>query len=367
MKKVLINYIGKSGGGPAFALEFAKGLALNGCEVYAVMSEFVDNRKLWDCCELIKDVYYVKTNEFRGKKFYIKAQLEFILKGKRKLKHYFKDIEFDYVITTMQHLWSLDVSKLVNAKKIVWICHDPIPHSGSGKMDTYLGNRFAKIADETIVLTNSFIPVVSQRWGISKKHIHFMPHGRQKMYNQSELRKTGNFDKNINFLFFGYLREYKGLRILARAFKIIHEKFKNVTLTIAGSGNFDVYKSEFEGIKDVFVINRYIPDDEVGKFFSKNNLVVVMPYLDATQSGVSLIAMEFGAVIIASDTGGLKEQLDDGKIGLYCKPGDVDSLVEQMEKVITNSNIFTVENEKMKKYLDNLEWNKVTKKILEEL
>ena len=38
----------------------------------------------------------------------------------------------------MQHLWSLDVSKLVNAKKIVWICHDPIPHSGSGKMDTYL-------------------------------------------------------------------------------------------------------------------------------------------------------------------------------------------------------------------------------------
>ena len=96
MKKILINYIGKSGGGPAFALEFAKGLALNGCEVYAVMSEFVDNRKSWDCCELIKDVYYVKTNEFRGKKYYAKAQLEFILTGKRKLKHYFKDIEFDY-------------------------------------------------------------------------------------------------------------------------------------------------------------------------------------------------------------------------------------------------------------------------------
>lgn len=48
----------------------------------------------WDCCELIKDVYYVKTNEFRGKKYYAKAQLEFILTGKRKLKRYFKDIEF---------------------------------------------------------------------------------------------------------------------------------------------------------------------------------------------------------------------------------------------------------------------------------
>lgn len=113
--------------------------------------------------------------------------------------------------------------------------------------------------------------------------------------------------------------------------------------------------------------NRYIADDEVGKFFSKDNLVVVMPYLDATQSGVSLTAMEFGAVIIASDTGGLKEQLDDGKIGLYCEPGNVDSLVEQMEKVITDSEIFTIENEKMKRYLDSLEWDKVTKKMLDEI
>lgn len=118
---------------------------------------------------------------------------------------------------------------------------------------------------------------------------------------------------------------------------------------------------------DVFVNNRYIADDEVGKFFSKDNLVVVMPYLDATQSGVSLTAMEFGAVIIASDTGGLKEQLDDGKIGLYCEPGNVDSLVEQMEKVITDSEIFTIENEKMKRYLDSLEWDKVTKKMLDEI
>ena len=77
--------------------------------------------------------------------------------------------------------------------------------------------------------------------------------------------------------------------------------------------------------------------------------------------------MEFGAVIIASNTGGLKEQLNDGKIGLYCEPGDVDSLVDQMEKVITTSEIFATENEKMKKYLDNLEWDKVTKKMLNEI
>ena len=64
MKKILINYIGKSGGGPAFALEFAKGLALNGCEVYAVMSEFVDNRKSWDCCELIKMCTMLKLMNF---------------------------------------------------------------------------------------------------------------------------------------------------------------------------------------------------------------------------------------------------------------------------------------------------------------
>lgn len=367
VKKVLVNYIGKRGGGPVFAFEFAKGLAQNGLEVYAVVSQFVDNKKDWEECELLKDVYYVKTNELRGKKYYAKAQAEFMLLGRHKLKKHFESIHFEYVITTMQHMWSIDVSKLVNAKKIVWLCHDPIPHSGSGKIDTYLGNKFARIADEIVVLTKSFIPVVRDRWNIDEKHIHFMPHGRQNMYNRTVNEECLYYDNFVNFLFFGYLREYKGLRILARAYKKLSREYENVTLTIAGSGDFSKYEEEFEGLPGVTVYNQYIADSEVGKYFNGPNVVTVMPYLDATQSGVSLTAMEFGTVIIASDTGGLKEQLDEGKIGLYCMPGDEESLYKVMKHIVDHTEEFDRERNKMKAYLSNLEWNVVTGKLIGEL
>lgn len=368
MSKVLVNYIGKSGGGPAFAFEFAKGLANNGFDVYVVVSEYVDNKIDWEKCDLFKDVYFVKTNRLRGKQYYLKAQLEFMFWGKYKLKRYFKKIKFDYVITTMQHLWSLDISKVVNTKKIVWICHDPIPHSGSKKIDEYLGNSFAKIADETVVLTKSFISIINDRWGISKDQIHFMPHGRQNMYETKEINKRKYSDGKINFLFFGYLRDYKGISILAKAFKRVNEIYDNVTLTVAGSGNFEKYKEDFACLTNITIENRYISDDEVTDFFCGPNIVTVMPYLDATQSGVSLIAMEFGSVVIASDTGGLKEQLDEGNIGLYCQPGDVDSLIDRMVYVVENQEaIFSSERQKMERYLSTLEWNAVTKKLMEEI
>lgn len=367
-KKILVNYIGKSGGGPAFAYEFAKGLAKNGCDVYVIMSLYVDNKKEWDTCKLFKDVYYVKTNKNLGLKYKLKAELNFNLAGKKELKRHYKNVKFDYVITTMTpHPWSMYISKVVNADTIMWICHDPIPHTGANKLYAYLTNRFAKLADKTIVLTKSYVPIVKERWGLSDDQVVFMPHGRQCMYNKYDTEESMYGEKTINFLFFGYIRKYKGLHILAEAYKNIKNRYNNVTLTIAGSGDFSEYKSDFDGVKDVFVYNRYIRDDEIPTFFKGPNVVTVMPYTDATQSGISLTAMEFGSLIIASDTGGLREQLDEGKIGLYCNPGDVDSLVIQMEKVIKDQSLFDKERYKMKEYLKKLDWTVVTKKLLNEI
>lgn len=365
--KALINYIGKSGGGPAFALEFAKGLVKNNVDVYVIVSAFVDNRSEWEQCEEFKEVYFVNTNKKRGKAYYFAAQLKFMLFGKWKIKRHFKEIPFDYVITTMQHLWSIDISHMINAKRIAWICHDPIPHSGSKKMDTYLGNQFARIADETIVLTKKFIPVVQKRWGISPEHIHYMPHGRMSTYIKKEVSSSVYSKEKYNFLFFGYFREYKGLRVLASAYRKLVKLNPNVTLTLAGSGNYSKYEEDYKDLPNLTVVNRYIKDEEVAGFFQGANVITVMPYLDATQSGVSLTAMEFGSVVIASDTGGLKEQLDDGKIGIYCEPNSVDDLCEKMLFVSKHPEIIEQQKYLMKEYLKKLDWGVVTKGLLDSL
>lgn len=73
-------------------------------------------------------------------------------------------------------------------------------------------------------------------------------------------------------------------------------------------------------------------------------------------------------MIIAFDTGGLKEQLDEGNIGLYCKTGNVDSLIGRLVYVVENQEIiFSSERQKLERYLSTLEWNAVTKKLMEEI
>jgi glycosyltransferase involved in cell wall biosynthesis len=79
-------------------------------------------------------------------------------------------------------------------------------------------------------------------------------------------------------------------------------------------------------VKDrVLVVNRYIPNDEVAAYFSASD-VVVLPYLDATQSGIAQIAYNFNKPVITTDVGGLAEVVSDGKTGLVVPPDSASEL-----------------------------------------
>lgn len=89
--------------------------------------------------------------------------------------------------------------------------------------------------------------------------------------------------------------------------------------------------------------------------------------MDATQSGVIPIAYEYETPIIASNTGGLKEQLNDGKIGLLFEPGNALELANKMEYIMDNNNEFYRQAELIRNFRKNLNWNVLAKKLLEEL
>ena len=92
-----------------------------------------------------------------------------------------------------------------------------------------------------------------------------------------------------------------------------------------------------------------------------------MPYLDATQSGVTITSMEFDCPIIASDTGGLKEQLNNGKIGVFCKPGDVESLEKAMLTFIKYPEEFEKQRKLMADFLHTLDRDVVASTLIREL
>lgn len=359
-KKILITFLFKEGAGPIFTLEMARGLVKNNCEVHALLPSKISNRRDWEDETVFKTVTFIDTGT---RETAIKTTLGFFLKEKHVLKKKFKYIHFDYAISTFFHPWASTVLRCFDVRKKIIICHDPIYHSGVGLLERWMTTRYIKTADDIVVLTRSFIPIVEKNYGYNKKHIHYMPHGRMSLYRRKTNRHIESSD-SVNFLFFGRIEDYKGLHVLAKAYDRLCQSYSNVTLTVAGSGDFDKYKSVFDNIPNVRVENRYIADDEIDDFFSVPNTVVVLPYLDASQSGVIPIALEYSTPIIASDTGGLREQMNDGQFGFFSKAGDADSLMAQMEYIMKHSKIILSEKDKMKAYLKCLDWDIVTRTII---
>lgn len=363
---ILINFLYKEASGPVFSLEMARGLAMNGCNVYAVLSSKISNRKDWENEKLIKGICFIETGT---RKTAISETVKFLTYKKSGIKKFFKGIVFDYVVQTFYHPWAEFVNKQVKYKKVITLCHDPVLHSGVKKSEIILTQRFIKNSDEIVVLTQSFKPLVEKNYGFTSEHIHFMPHGRMGDYRMNQEKTDVSYydSSKTNFLFFGRISKYKGLHVLAEAFAKLEKENPNVFLMVAGSGDFSEYEEEFKALKNVHVENRYIKDEEVGNFFDDSSVVLILPYLDATQSGVTPIALEYGVPVIASDSGGLKEQMDDGKIGAYVAAGDVEALYHMMKKVAGNYDWRDAERKKMEKYLQELQWEVVTKKLLDSL
>ena len=132
-------------------------------------------------------------------------------------------------------------------------------------------------------------------------------------------------------LFFGFIRRYKGLDVLLDAWPRVRER-RPVELIVAGEFYEDAapYRAQVAaagGPPAVRLFDHYLPDPEVERAFKAAD-VVVLPYRDATQSGVTFIAYALGLPVIITDVGGLAETVTPHGAGLVVKPGDPGALAE---------------------------------------
>lgn len=368
MKKVLVEFLGKNGAGTTFTLEVARAIEQNGYIVYVLLSGQVLNRAQWD--ELSKEnphivLKYINTG---NKKTFIFRTIGFLWRISNELKE-LKNIEFEFAFRTFPHPWMEFVEKKLSITKVYYILHDPIPHTGTEWYRKYIAKRNVDTATDIILLSSKFKDVVKKNYSIKDKKIHIMRHGLlsiNKNINEENELKLDDLKSNvINFLFFGRIDKYKGLHVLAKAFGRICD-YSKCGLVIAGSGDFSDYQEEYRLLPQVRVINRYITDSEMASLFSLPNTVVVLPYLDATQSGVITVAADFLCPVIASDTGALKEQLNNGKIGMFFDAGDDVQLAKIMSSFIENRSIYDEERKKMQYFKEELNWSNIIRNLLQE-
>ena len=154
---------------------------------------------------------------------------------------------------------------------------------------------------------------------------------------------------------------------MAKAFAEVQKQYPNVHLTVAGSGDFSEYEEEYAKLKNATVMNKYITDEEIAYLFSKPNTVVVMPYLDATQSGITGMAYNYDTPVIVTDTGGLREQLFDGEVGVFVKPGDADDLKEKMIRFLSEPDLYAEQKKLMQESKVKMTWGYITKEFIDQL
>ena len=210
-------------------------------------------------------------------------------------------------------------------------------------------------------------------YGINVDNVHTVPHGtfgyftKWKKESNKELREEFGYSKDDKIiLFFGYIREYKGLRYLLRALPGILKEESNAKLIIAGElwQNWKTYEKEvYDKIK---VIPNYIIDKDVHKFFDLAD-IVVLPYYNTEQtiSGPLLVALAFNKPIVISDVGGVSEFLKDGESALIVQGGNVHSLELSVIKLLKDKKLQNKLISGAKKLDNTFDWDNVAEKTFE--
>jgi glycosyltransferase involved in cell wall biosynthesis len=253
--------------------------------------------------------------------------------------------------------------------RVICIFDNVIPHE-KRPGDRILTKYFTGSVDGAIVMAST---VGEELKLFSKKlSMKLNPHPLFDNYGEPVSKNHAlsvlNLGHEYNYLlFFGFIRAYKGLDLLIRAFSDKRLRDKNLRLIIAGEFYDDPapYKElvKESGIEsEVIFFDRFIKDDEVPLFFSIADLVV-QPYKTATQSGVTQIAFHYEKPMLVTDVGGLKEIVPDGKCGYVVQPKPefiADAIFDFFENNRKNS--FT---EGVKREKEKYSWDKMTSSILE--
>ena len=153
-------------------------------------------------------------------------------------------------------------------------------------------------------------------------------------YGQPTTQKIG---KEIVFLSFGYIREYKRIDILIQAAQSVYEKIEiPFKVIIAGScDNWEPYNKliKYPGLFDLRI--RHIQDFEVANLFSEADYFVA-PYQDIAQSGSAIIALNYNMPIIASKLEAFEDYIEDRKTGFLIDPANLEQLTEKITYILQN-------------------------------
>lgn len=223
--------------------------------------------------------------------------------------------------------------------RIVNTIHDPKPHLGDlmtkGRFGVYLGKFFS---DHFIVHGPELKKNLERYYKLKNEKISLVPFGGPHSLISSKLLDT-NIEKNT-VLFFGRIWPYKGLKYLIQAEPYISEKISKFKIIIAGKGeNLEKYKRLMKNPSNFEIINYRLGESERINLF-KRSYIVVLPYIEASQSGIIPCAFLLGKPVIATKVGSLSFFVDHGSDGYLVNPKNPKALSRYIIRLMGDEKLY---------------------------
>lgn len=315
-------HLGRRGGGPRYTLELARELSRRAdVELHLALSrqsELFDETSALGAPVFAIDTYTDAAGFVAGF-----ARIPAIAAS---LKAYVERHRLPVALCAMAHLWNgflVPALKKGGAANCL-VVHDATPHAGDNYAVRHLMIRNdIRQADLVFTLSEAVRTELVERFRCCGDHVGLSSIGPFRYGDDGERKGRQLGAPPYRLLFFGRLLPYKGLGELIQAMQILEDRKVPVQLRVVGNGpvSFPTLPANIE------LDRRWVPENEISTIFADADLVV-LPYQEASQSGVIPIAQHMGVPVLATPVGGLLEQVDFGRKGYVTENGSADALAE---------------------------------------
>ena len=279
----------------------------------------------------------------------------------RRTKKKIRDMQPDVILSQWWHPFFAPCLAAVNpgGARSIAICHNILPHESFPLAET-LSRRFFNKQDILAVhsLQAEKEAAVTGRRVIRLFHPVYDQYLGTGLSRKQAREKLGIKPGEKALLFFGLVRDYKGLDILTEACNLLPEEFR----VIAAGENYT--DRNFTSSRLLWE-NSFIPDCDVGTWFNAAD-IVVLPYRNASQSGIAQIALAFNKPMVVTDVGGLRETVDPGRTGTVAERATPECLSEAIVEcaALTGESITT---ENIAQKASEFSWKSYVRTLLESI
>jgi glycosyltransferase involved in cell wall biosynthesis len=313
---------------PDYSIEFAEMVALRQpiylfCPEDFVASDWIEENKNITVCR------YVRRRHRDPRNLIWVFRLAYLIKRSK--------VDIVHVLSEKQ-VWLNLLGMMLPGVPLVTTVHDVTLHPGdqeSGRVPRFFVDRFIRRSAAIIVHGDTLRDLAHKIFDIGLDQIFIIPHLPLLRYikiateNCFQKPKDGKF----RILFFGRIYSYKGLRFLIDAAPSIKEQIPNASFIVAGRGDdLTPYLARIQNRTWFDIRNRFVPPLEASRLFAEADLVV-LPYTEASESGVLSIAVAFATPVVATNVGEMGVTVKQNGLGEIVPPADPDALAAAIIKL----------------------------------